>query len=116
MQELLRCQNITKEFPGVKALSEVNFGLNQGEVLAICGENGAGKSTLIKILGGVYRKTSGQLFWENERVDINSPLDSQKLGIGVVHQDFPLASDLTVMENIFLGRLPLKLGGLVDWL
>lgn len=89
--------------------------VNQGEVLALCGENGAGKSTLIKVLGGVHMPTSGTLYWNGQKVSIKSPLDAQKLGIGVVHQDFPLAMHLTVKENIEMGKLPLRKFGFINW-
>lgn len=105
MEELLiKMENISKEFPGVKALKNVNFELRKGEVHALAGENGAGKSTLIKILSGVYGKDSGKIYFEGREVEINSPKEAQELGISVIHQELNLCLHLTVAQNIFLGR------------
>ena len=84
---LLQMVNITKIFPGVKALSNVNFSLEKGEVKALVGENGAGKSTLIKILSGIYQPTEGEIYIEGDQVIINNPATAQRLGIASVHQD-----------------------------
>lgn len=101
---LLRMQEITKSFPGVKALDKVDLELNEGEVLALLGENGAGKSTLMKILGGVYSRDSGKIFLHDKAIEINSPRQSLEYGIGMIHQELSLLPHLSVMENIFLGR------------
>ena len=101
---LLRIENISKAFPGVRALHEVSLELRSGEVLALVGENGAGKSTLIKILGGAHRADTGEVAVLGERADIISPADAQQLGISIIYQEFNLIPDLSVRENIFLGR------------
>jgi ribose transport system ATP-binding protein len=113
-EELVRIEGISKEFPGVKALSNVDFVVRKGEVHALVGENGAGKSTLIKILMGVYPKDKGKIFIEGEEVEIKSPIQAKKYGFGAVYQDVILASHLSIGENFFLGKLPMK-GLVVDW-
>ena len=82
--QLLAISGISKEFPGVKALNNVRFDLNEGEVHAIVGENGAGKSTLMKILSGIYKKDSGEIIYKGKSVNIPNPFEAQKLGIGTV--------------------------------
>ncbi|MEG1549319.1 MAG: sugar ABC transporter ATP-binding protein [Ruthenibacterium sp.] len=114
-EEFVRMENICKEFPGVKALQNVNLSVNKGEVLALVGENGAGKSTLIKTLMGVYPKTSGKIFIEGKEVNFSGPLEAQQLGLGAVYQDVTIAMHLSVAENFFLGKLPITKLGLVDW-
>lgn len=111
---LLEMIGIGKSFPGVKALQGVSLTVREGQVHALLGENGAGKSTLIKILSGSYARDEGEIRWEEKPVDIRSPQDAQTLGISTIYQEFNLARDLTVAENIFLGRLPRR-GILVDW-
>jgi ribose transport system ATP-binding protein len=111
---LLEMKGIGKTFPGVKALEGVNLTVREGQVHALLGENGAGKSTLIKILSGAYSKDEGQIFFEGKPVDIKTPQDAQALGISTIYQEFNLARDLSVAENIFLGHLPKK-GIAVDW-
>jgi len=96
--------NITKRFPGVIALSGVQFDLYPGEVHLLVGENGAGKSTLIKILSGVYRPDDGEIFIDGEKVTIHKPHQAKELGISTIYQDFALIPQLTVAQNIFLGR------------
>ncbi len=103
-QELIRMEHISKEFPGVRALNDVSFSLNAGEVHALVGENGAGKSTLMKVLTGVYSKDSGRILVEGREVEINNVRDSQKLGIIMIHQELNLMNHLTVAQNIFIGR------------
>ncbi len=107
-------KDIGKTFPGVKALEGVNLTVREGQVHALLGENGAGKSTLIKILSGAYSKDEGQIFFEGKPVEIKDPQDAQALGISTIYQEFNLARDLTVAENIFLGHLPVK-GLTIDW-
>jgi len=110
---LLQMKNIHKTFPGVYALKAVDFELRAGEVHAILGENGAGKSTLIKILGGIYTADQGEIYIEGKKVDIREVHDAQKYGISIIHQELVLVPYMTVAENIFLGREPVK-GGLVN--
>jgi ribose transport system ATP-binding protein len=107
-------QGIGKTFPGVRALEGVHLRVKEGQVHALLGENGAGKSTLIKILSGAYAKDEGQILFEGRPVEIRGPHDAQALGISTIYQEFNLASDLTVAENVFLGHLPTKWGR-VDW-
>lgn len=102
--ELIRMEHISKEFPGVRALNDVKFQLNAGEVHALVGENGAGKSTLMKILTGMYIKDEGDIYVRGEKADIKNISDSQKLGIAMIHQELNLMQHLTVAQNIFIGR------------
>lgn len=111
---ILEMKKITKLFPGVKALSDVDFRLYKGEIHAIMGQNGAGKSTLIKVLTGVHKQDSGAIFLEGKLIKPNSPLEAQKLGISTVYQEVNLCPNLTVAENIFIGRQPMK-HGKIDW-
>lgn len=103
---VLTMKNIYKSFPGVKALQNVNFTLCSGEIHALMGENGAGKSTLIKVLTGVYAKDAGEIYMKgiNNQVHIKSPQEAQKLGISTVYQEITLCPNLTVAENLFIGR------------
>ncbi|MDL4840686.1 sugar ABC transporter ATP-binding protein [Aquibacillus sp. LR5S19] len=107
-------EGIVKEFPGVKALSDVNFQLFPGEVHALMGENGAGKSTLIKVLTGVYSIDGGTVTLEGNPIHVNSPLEAQELGISTVYQEVNLCTNLSVVENIFIGRQIMKKGR-IDW-
>ncbi|SFM24376.1 simple sugar transport system ATP-binding protein [Gracilibacillus orientalis] len=111
-QPKLVMENIVKEFPGVKALSNVQLSLYPGEVHALMGENGAGKSTLIKVLTGVYSIDQGSVTLEGKPVHINSPLEAQENGISTVYQEVNLCSNLSVTENIFIGREIKKYGRL----
>lgn len=101
---LLEMRNIHKSFPGVRALQNVEFTLCEGEIHALMGENGAGKSTLIKVLTGVYGKDEGDIFLDGKTVAIHSPQDAQKLGISTVYQEITLCPNLSVAENMFIGR------------
>jgi ABC-type sugar transport system ATPase subunit len=103
---ILEVKKITKQFPGTVALNQIDFNLQRGEVHAIVGENGAGKSTLMKILSGAYTKTSGEILFRGEVVDIRNVQDSQALGISMIYQELENIPKLTVAENIYLGRLP----------
>lgn len=114
MSELLRMNGICKRFPGVVALHQVNLTVHQGEILALMGENGAGKSTLIKILAGVYQKDSGEIFFEGRKVEIASPHRSQTMGISVIFQELNLLPNLSVAENIFMGRENRMLASFLD--
>lgn len=112
---ILDIQNVTKVFPGVKALTDVSFQVQRGHVHALVGENGAGKSTLIKILTGIYKADGGCFYFKGQQANVNTPLEAQKLGLSVVHQELKLSETLSVAENIFLGRPFLTKAGLVDW-
>ena len=112
MASLVAIQNLSKSFPGVKALDGVCFDLRAGEVHALMGENGAGKSTLMKILAGVYRKDSGEVLLDGQPVEIESPAHAQSLAIGIIHQELHLMDHLTAAQNIYLGREPRKFAGL----
>jgi ribose transport system ATP-binding protein len=103
---LLHVQGISKTFPGVKALEDMHLDLRPGEVLALVGENGAGKSTLMKLLTGVYDADEGEFFLSGEPYEPTSPKHAQELGISIIHQEFNLMPDLTVAQNIFVGREP----------
>ena len=102
--QLLSLTGVSKVFPGVKALDNVQFDLNEGEVHAIVGENGAGKSTLMKILSGIYKKDAGDVKYRGESVEIPSPYEAQRLGISIIHQELNLMPHLTVAQNIYIGR------------
>jgi ribose transport system ATP-binding protein len=110
---LVAIKNLSKSFPGVKALDKVQFDIMPGEVHALMGENGAGKSTLMKILAGVYRKDSGEVLLDGLPVEISSPAHAQSLAIGIIHQELHLMGHLTAAQNIFLGREPRKAAGLL---
>jgi len=103
---LIEGRQVSKAFPGVQALQNVDLRLGQGELLAVCGENGAGKSTLMKIIGGVQRPDSGQLLLAGQEVRFAGVDDAQRRGIVLIHQELNLAENLTVAGNIFLGREP----------
>jgi ABC-type sugar transport system ATPase subunit len=105
-QPLLAMRDVSKSFPGVQALSHVDLEVRRGEIHAIVGENGAGKSTLMKILAGVHRPTAGRILWEGNETEIASPQAAQRLGIRMVFQELSLVPDLSVAENIMLGRMP----------
>ena len=112
MTALIAVKNLSKSFPGVKALQDVQFDLQAGEVHALMGENGAGKSTLMKILAGVYTRDAGEVLLDGQPVDIKSPAHAQALAIGIIHQELYLMPHLTAAQNIFLGREPKDRSGL----
>jgi ribose transport system ATP-binding protein len=109
---LLRMAGISKRFPGVQALDDVSLQLHEGELLGLIGENGAGKSTLIKVLAGIHPSDRGQIYWRGKPVRIDSVQESLGLGIGVIHQELNLAGNISIAENIYLGRQPSRLGWL----
>ncbi len=111
-EHILKMSNISKSFPGVKALSNVDLELSKGEVLALLGENGAGKSTLIKILSGDYTADEGEIWIDGEKVIGADPRKTLALGVSVIYQEMNLGAALSVAENIFIGNLPLKKGPL----
>ena len=114
MTEVIRMAAIEKRFPGVHALRSAQFDLNAGEVHALMGENGAGKSTLMKILSGIYAPDSGSVIVNGSDVRISSPRAAQSLGIGIIHQELALMPDLTVAQNIFIGREPRNRWGVLN--
>ena len=111
---LLRMSDITKTFPGVKALDHVSFELQAGTVHALMGENGAGKSTLMKCLFGIYAKDSGHIYLEGKEIDFKSSKEALENGVAMVHQELNQALKRSVMDNIWLGRYPVKGGIMVD--
>lgn len=110
MEPILRVENVSKTFPGVKALSGVSLHVMPGEILGVIGENGAGKSTLMKILAGVQVPDSGTLWWKGNEVRFGNPSQAIEAGISLIHQELNLAENLSIAENIFLGRLPTAWG------
>ena len=108
-------KGITKRFPGVVANDDINLAVAEGEIHAICGENGAGKSTLMKILYGMQPPDSGTIKIRGENVELSSPVQAIDLGIGMVHQHFMLADQLTVLENVILGAEPMRSFGRIDF-
>jgi D-xylose transport system ATP-binding protein len=101
---LLQLRGITKTFGSVEALTDVDFEVNSGEVMALVGDNGAGKSTLIKCIAGTHAYDSGQIVFEGQEVNIHGPKDAARLGIEVVYQDLALCDNLDVVQNMYLGR------------
>jgi putative multiple sugar transport system ATP-binding protein len=116
-ETILEMRGITKTFPGVKALSNVNFTVQRGEIHAICGENGAGKSTLMKVLSGVYPHGTydGEIHYAGDVVEFKSLRDSEARGIVIIHQELALSPYLSIAENIFLNNERKGAGGLIDW-
>ncbi len=113
-QDILRMKGITKSFPGVVALDNVDFSLRKGEVHALVGENGAGKSTLIKVLTGVEYPDAGSIELDGKLIQVRSPQHSQEVGISTVYQEVNLCTNISVAENIMLGHEPRRFGG-IDW-
>jgi inositol transport system ATP-binding protein len=113
-ESLLRLDGIGKRFPGVVALDGVSLDIRAGEVHGLLGENGAGKSTLLKIVSGAQRPDSGSIFWQGEPVVLATPHQAQMRGIVTIYQEFNLVPDLSIAENVFIGREPVR-GGLIDW-
>jgi ABC-type sugar transport system ATPase subunit len=111
---IISMQNISKRFPGVMALDNVSFRIKKGEVHVLMGENGAGKSTLIKILTGIYKQDSGNIFFDGREFRPNNALEAQRAGISTIYQEISLIPQLTVAENIFVGR-EIKTKGVIDW-
>ncbi len=111
---IYKMNGITKEFPGVKALDNVDLEIREGEIHAIVGENGAGKSTLMNILSGVYSPSSGSLEFNGKKVFLKNPLDAQNVGVAMIHQELSLSGALSIAENIFQARLPKKKSGFID--
>lgn len=114
-EPLLRVNALSKRFPGVTALEDVSLSLARGEIHGLLGENGAGKSTLLKIISGAQLPDRGTISWDGALVTIPTPQSAQALGIVTIYQEFNLVATLTVAENIFIGREPLRFAGFVDW-
>ena len=114
-QELLVMKNINKSFPGVHALRDVSLSLRRGEVHALIGENGAGKSTLMKVLSGVHQADSGEILWEGKPVQIHSTTEATAMGISIIYQELNLMPNMSIRENIFLGRENRKARFFVDF-
>ena len=115
MEYILEMKNISKQFPGVKALNNVQLKIKKGEVHVLVGENGAGKSTLMKILNGVYSKDTGEIIFKGKPMEIRNPREAQEAGISIIYQELNLIPKLSIAENIFLGREPLKKNRMIDW-
>lgn len=111
----LRVSQIEKSFPGVKALNKIDFAVRKGTVHALCGENGAGKSTLMKIINGIYKPDAGQIFIDEKPVKIQSPIHARQNGIAMIAQELNYIPEMSIEENLFLGRLPVTKTGKVDW-
>lgn len=111
----IRVSKIEKSFPGVKALNNIDFSVRKGTVHALCGENGAGKSTLMKIINGIYKPDAGQIFIDEVPVKINNPIQAQSYGIAMIAQELNYVPEMSVEENLFLGRLPINKFGKVNW-
>lgn len=105
---ILTMKDIDKSFPGVHALDHVNFEVKRGEVHALMGENGAGKSTLMKVLTGIYQKDSGTITYKGKETEFHNTREAQDAGVVIVHQELNMIGDLTVAQNIFIGREPKK--------
>jgi len=113
---ILKIENLTKEFPGVRALENVSLKVKKGEIHSLCGENGAGKSTLMSCISGVYPKSSyeGSVFFKERETSYNSVRDSEKEGLAIIHQELALSPYLSIYENIFLGHMETTLG-VINW-
>ncbi len=112
MEALVRMENVTKKFPGVTALQGISFDIQPGEVHVLLGENGAGKSTLMKILSGVYTQTEGKIYLKGKEYDKLTPKDAYENGISIIYQELSVINELSIQENLFVGKLPMtkKLG------
>ncbi len=115
MSNLVEMQNITKTFPGVRALQNVDFAVRDGEILCLLGENGAGKSTLMKILTGVYKPDKGRILFQGENLVLNSTRDAYERGINIIFQEFNLCPNMSAMENVFLGNENRGAGGFFSY-
>ncbi|MGO1245984.1 MAG: ribose ABC transporter ATP-binding protein RbsA [Oceanisphaera sp.] len=115
MQAILSLTAIDKAFPGVKALAQAGLNVYPGQVMALMGENGAGKSTLMKVLTGIYQADAGHISYRGQPCHFKGPRESQQAGIGIIHQELNLLSELTIAENIYLGREPVNKFGKINW-
>lgn len=114
-EQVMQVKSVSKRFPGVQALDNVDFEVRGGEVHGLVGENGAGKSTLIKILMGVHQMDSGAMYIDGNQVHIHNPLDARSMGLNAVYQDVVIAPELSVGENFFIGKMPTGPLGNIDW-
>ena len=114
-ESILRMTNISKSFAGVHALRGVQLDLRPGEVHALLGENGAGKSTLVKVITGVHQPDTGEIYLNDQRIHLADPREATQLGISAIYQELSMFPDLSIAENIFVGRRPIRKGGLIDW-
>jgi rhamnose transport system ATP-binding protein len=112
---ILEMRGVSKFFPGIKALEEVDFSMRSGEVHALIGENGAGKSTLVKVITGVHRPSAGTIRFGGRELELRSPMDARRAGIAAIHQDASMFPDLSVAENVFSGHLARGGSRLLDW-
>ena len=112
---VISVKNVSKYFPGVKALDDVSFSVKEGTVHVLCGENGAGKSTLMKIINGIYQPEKGEIYIGDKEVTIESPIKAKELGISMIFQELNYVPDMTVEENFLLGDWPVNSFGKVDW-
>ena len=112
---LLKISGIDKTLPGVKALTQASLSVYAGQAMALIGENGAGKSTLMKVLTGIYTKDAGSIEYLGREVAFRNPRESQQAGISIIHQELNLIGELSIAENIFLGREPLTRFGSINW-
>ncbi len=114
-EQILQVENVSKRYGGVRALNKVRFDLNYGEVHALVGENGAGKSTLVKVLGGIVPRDEGRIVFEGQEVRFNRPIEAHEAGIAIIHQELTVMPSLSVIENLFMGRMQGVFGGLLNW-
>ena len=112
---VLEMLGISKSFPGVQALTDVSLQLRPAEIHAVVGENGAGKSTLMKILSGAYTRDAGRILLQGQEVNLSTPNQALQRGIATIYQESNLSPELSVAENIFMGRLPRIAGIFVNW-
>src|SRR5690606_1427678 len=112
---VIELKQISKRFQGLQALNQVNFDLREVETHALVGENGAGKSTLMRILAGIYNEYEGEYLLRGEPVRLHSPAEALNRGIGMIHQELSVMPELSIAENLVLGRQILNRWGLVDW-
>jgi ribose transport system ATP-binding protein len=115
MSKLLEMRGISKSFYGTQALKDVNIQIEPGEIQAVCGENGAGKSTLMNIMTGILQPNEGEIIFEGEKLSNLDPRTAQEKGISIVHQELSLCPEVSVAENIFMGRVPEKRKGMVNF-
>lgn len=114
-EPLLALHHISKSFPGVKALDDIDFSIDKGEVVGLLGENGAGKSTLMKIISGVYAPDAGEMYWQGQKVRLKSIMDAKEKGIAIIFQELNNCPNLSALENLFLGHELRTAGNLVDF-